>query len=71
MAASDTPTITNQLAATSLPSEISPILKSYFWAWFETHQNTVVLKKWFFSIPVAQLEPLFVMLFGPRPTSTV
>lgn len=72
MAAVDNTTITNQLAATSVPTEIPQILKTYLWSWFETHQDTVVFKKKVLFIPinitVAQCEPVFVMLLGPRPS---
>jgi hypothetical protein len=74
MSVADNTLITNKLAATVVPSEISPVLKTFFWSWFATHQDATVLKKkvLFFSlnITVGQLEPLFVMLFGPRPVVT-
>ena len=41
-----------------------------FWKWFVTHSNDrIKVKVWIFrpSVKVRELEPLFLMLFGPNP----
>jgi hypothetical protein len=51
--------------------ELKPIIAHFFWAWFDSHLETTLLKKgfWFikFTLKVQDLEKLFEMLFGDRP----
>lgn len=65
-------TIDEVQAANNQP--IDPAMKSAltsaFWLFFHNNQNyKISVKKWFISVSVTigQLEPLFVLLFGPDP----
>lgn len=57
-------------------SQIDPVMKSIisdaFWAFFHNNRNyKIKIKVWFIStsVSLAQLEPLFTLLFGPDPLS--
>lgn len=53
--------------------ELKPFIASFFWAWYRTHTDAILLRTGFlfihFTIRVKDLTALFETLFGPEPVT--
>jgi hypothetical protein len=53
--------------------DIKPFIAKFFWAWYDTHKETILLRAgWLFihfTVRVQDLDNLFSMLFGPEPST--
>jgi len=59
--------LTDNLAAQGVSGPVRALVDAAGWAWFDANPDVVVLQVLFFKRTVRDCEPLFVMLFGPRP----
>lgn len=53
--------------------ELKPFIASFFWKWYASNNNDILLRTGFlfihFTIRVKDIHALFETLFGPEPTA--
>ena len=56
-------------AASLTPMELGvakDAIRAAVWAWFDEHQNDVILRKWFFSFRLKDVRFVVEMIVGPE-----